>query len=281
MQGDVADEQSAAALARDLQPPEHRAKSDFSAPVSEDDLRRMDVRHGRVAQRLQANVDRRLRDRQLVVVLARCGFQGQEYDHFVEELVRYGVSVLRGWMHSGYIFRLVADRGFGLTPHELDLEELASDSDLREDLATMTVARALPPFRQRALVEGRWAYEGGASITTYFMGACLYAFPNEFRRHRATKERQRRVLQGQLAVYEGPVHPFSTADEVASRQQVLEELRAIKDRRTQAAVALTVDGYTQEEIRELLDEKSARVIEGLLYRWRRKAQRRQGGEQCG
>ncbi|WP_435218293.1 hypothetical protein [Streptomyces sp. bgisy034] len=280
MQGDVAGEQSAAASARDLQPPEPCGKSDFTAPVSEVELRRRDAQFAEEARELQANVDRRLRDRQLVVVLAQHGFQGREYDHFVEELARYGVSVLRAWMHSGCIFGLVADRGLGLTPHERELEELASDSDLREDLASMTVARALPSFRQRALVDGRWTFEGGASITTYFMGACLYVFPNEFRRYRAGKERQHRLLLRQQAIYEDPVDPFSTAEEVASRQYVLAELRAISDRRTQMAVALTVDGYTQEEIKELLDAPSTRAIEGLLYRWRLKAQRL-GGEHIG
>ncbi|WP_406120486.1 hypothetical protein OIE52_50580 [Streptomyces canus] len=280
MQGDVAGERSASAPARDLQPPAPVGKSDFTVPVSEDDLRRVDAQYEQEARQLQANVDRRLRDRQLVQALAQHGFRGLEYDHFVEELVRYGVSVLRAWMHSGCIFGFVADRGFGLSPHELELEELASDSDLREDLAMMTVARALPPFRQRALVEGRWTYEGGASITTYFMGACLYVFPNEFRRHRASSERQRRLLLRQQAIYEDPVDPFSTADEVVSRQYVLAKLRAIKDERTQAAVALTLDGYTQEEIKELLDATSTRAIEGSLYRWRIKEQRR-GGEQVG
>jgi DNA-directed RNA polymerase specialized sigma24 family protein len=281
MQGDVADGQSAAASARDLQPPEQREKRDFSAPVSQGDLLRMDARFGRASRRLQRSVDRRLRDRQLVLVLARQGFQGRQYEHFVEELVRYGVSVLRGWMHSGYIFQLAAERGYGLRPHELDLEALASDSDLREELATMTVARALPSFRQRALVDGGWSYEGGASITTYFMGACLTYFPNEFRRYRSSQERQRLALQRQKAVYENPVHPLSAADEVGAKLQVLEELECIGESRTQAAVALLLDGYTQQEICQILGEPSVRAVEGLLYRWRQKAQSRRGGDRCG
>ena len=88
-------------------------------------------------------------------MLARDNFHGPRYDLFVDELVRYAISVLRGWMRSGFIFQLVADRGFGLHPHELDLKELACDSDLRDQLATMTVARALPRFRQHALVDRR------------------------------------------------------------------------------------------------------------------------------
>ncbi len=35
----------------------------------------------------------------------------------------------------------------------------------------MTVALALPRFRELALVRGGWRYEGGASLATYFMGA--------------------------------------------------------------------------------------------------------------
>ncbi|MER7638136.1 hypothetical protein [Streptomyces sp. NPDC126522] len=282
MQGDVAGGQSAAANARDLQPSGPlESEGDLDAPVSEDDLRRMSARHGRQTRRLQQSVDRRLKDRQILLLLAQDGFQGSRYDLFVEELVRYGISVLRGWMHSGFIFQLVAQRGFGLQPHELDLEELATQSEVREELATMTVARALPRFRQTALVEGGWTFEGGASITTYFMGACIYRFPNEFRRHRAAAERQRRALQRQQTVYENPAGPRSTADEVLGKMWVREELENITDPRTRTVVALTLDDYTQEEIQQMLDEKSVRVIEGLLYRWRKKEQRNQGGGQHG
>lgn len=35
-------------------------------------------------------------------------------------------------MYTGYILKMAASRGCGLNPHELDLERLTSDSDLRE-----------------------------------------------------------------------------------------------------------------------------------------------------
>ncbi|MGW7385458.1 hypothetical protein [Streptomyces sp. NPDC054794] len=248
--------------------------------MSEDDLRQMNGCHSREARRLQESIDRRMGDQRILEVLARDGFEGLRYDQFVDELVRYGISVLRGWMHSGFIFQLVADRGFGLNPHELDLEELASNSDLREELATMTVAHALPRFRQRALIEGGWTYDGGASIATYFMGACAYDFPNEFRRYRAGEERQRRAVQRQQALYEDPVSPLSVAEEVLGNLSVLEHLDQTQHLRMRAIVALTIDGYSQEEIRQILDEASVRAIEGMLYRWRTKQQKknRDGGE---
>ncbi len=51
------------------------------------------------------------------------------------------------------------------------------------------------------------------------------------------------------------------------------------DARTRPIVALTIDGYTQEEIVELLDETSVRAVEGALYRWRAREKRHlQGGD---
>ncbi|MGW9436099.1 hypothetical protein [Streptomyces sp. NPDC055607] len=230
----------------------------------------MDPRQRKEIQRLQENLERRMADQQLVRLLAQDGFTGPRYDAFENDLARYAISVLRAWMYSGYIFKMAASRGFGLNPHELDLERLAADSDLREELASMTVAMALPRFRQRAFVDGGWTFDGGAGITTYFMGACLYDFPNEFRRHRNSEAAQRQAL----------LHPHfddealpGVESEVVGREVLRDALKSIDPNkvRERAVVALTLDGFTQEEIRDILGENSIRAIEGVLHRWRKKA----------
>ena len=238
-------------------------------------------RPDRKARRLQESIDRRLADQRIVQLLAKNGFAGSQYDRFVDELVRYGISVLRAWMHSGFIFELVARRGFGLNPHELELEELNLNSDLREELATMTVARALPRFRKQAFIEGGWRFDGGASITTYFMGACAFDFPNEFRRWRTDEVKQSRVLRRQKEIWEDPVRSLSVADEVLGKLCVLLDLKSIDDPRTRTAVAMTLDGHSQEEIREVLNAESVRAVEGLLYRWRTKAKQNEEGDRRG
>lgn len=280
--GSAAGEEDAAARARDLQPSDDSTRRDLGAPVPTS-FDGMNAKQQRAAQRLQESIDRRMADKRLLQILSEDGFTGPRYDRFVQELVRYGISVLRAWMHSGYIFKLVSERGYGLKPHELDLEELAANSELREELATMTVALALPRFRQRAFVDGGWSAEGGASITTYFMGACAYDFPNEFRKYRAAEERQRRSLRQQQEQYQPPVSSLSVADEVIGNLRVLDDLNGIDDVRTRAAVALTLDGYTQAEIQEALDAMSERAVEALIYRWRTKAKRKlaKEGEQHG
>ncbi|MFI2206737.1 hypothetical protein ACH47Z_39665 [Streptomyces sp. NPDC020192] len=62
------------------------------------------------------------------------------------------------------------------------------------------------------------------------------------------------------------------ADEVVGNHRVLADLEGIDDARAQAVVALTIDDYTQAEIRQLLAPKSVRAIEGVLYGWRKEAQ---------
>ncbi|MEU4584463.1 hypothetical protein AB0F92_20570 [Kitasatospora aureofaciens] len=281
MQGDDAGGQSAAARARDLQPASRPNKTDLGGPVPIETLGELFAgksRESKEAQKLQESIDRRMADQRIVQLLTRDGFQGPRYDQFIDELVRYGIAVLRAWMYTGRIFQLVAQRGFGLNPHELELEELHDNSDLRDELATMTIARALPRFRQQAFVEGGWRFDGGASITTYFMGACAYDFPNEFRRWKTSEERQSRALRRQQEVYREPVSSVSVADEVIGNLRVLTGIEKIDNPTTRAAVALTIDGFSQEEIRELLDAKTVRAIEGLLYRWRTKVKQEERDE---
>lgn len=98
--------------------------------------------------------ERRAADELLLKHLARSGFEGPDYERFQNELVRYALSVLCAWLRSGQVFHLVRHVGCGVQPTEAEREELRRDSDLREELANLTVARALPRFRQTALIEG-------------------------------------------------------------------------------------------------------------------------------
>lgn len=227
---------------------------------------------------LDGQSDHRRADRDLVEVLAGCGFAGPLFERFAEELARYGISVLCGWMYSGHVFRLAAGRGFALRPTDYELEELHRDRDLRQDLADMVVAVALRRFREDALVGGGWRADGGASLTTYFLGTCLSAFPNEFRRYRAQRRRWQveDALDPAIAGSES-LAEADPAELIAEVLGVRDELRQA-DPRTRAIVALRMDGYHQEEIAEILGEKSARAIEGVLYRWRvRESRRRREG----
>jgi len=232
-------------------------------------------------RRRQESLERRVADQELLDRLAACDFTGRSYRRFEEELAAYAMSVLRGWMYSGYIFELAAARGFPMHPTETEIEELFRDSGAREELANMTVAKALLRFKDHALVGGGWRFEGGASLPTYFMGACLYGFPNEFRARRVQQRKWTRAHQIEATNLEPVANPVSDPAVIATgKLRVCGDLERL-DKRTQAIVALTLDGYSQEEIAELLDEPSPRAVEGVLYRWRTKQKPRihEGGDQ--
>ena len=227
----------------------------------------------------QKNLERRLADQKLVERLAADNFTGPSYREFEVELIRYGISALCGLMSSGYVFAIAASRGFKLRPTEREVEALVRDRGIREELANATVARALPSFRQRALVDGGWSVEGGASLATYFLGSCLYEFPNEFRKYRAYEAAY------DHAIHAAATHPESTCDPmnaVLGNIRVERELANLDDQ-TRAVVRAVMNGYKHAEIAEMLGFGSARAVEGILYRLRTKMKPRpdKGGETDG
>lgn len=223
------------------------------------------------------DLERGADDEELYDELESVGFDGPKYRAFQDQLARYGVAVLCAWMYTGYIFKLASGHGFALRPTDQELGDLRGDPEIRDELATMTVAAALPRFRKNALAGGGWRPDGGASLTTYFMGACMFVFPNEFRRWRVQQERWRRQERSTPAVSGDPAGLVNDpAAIVAGNLQVREALARAESREAEI-VALTIDGYSQEEMAEVLGETSIRAVEGVLYRWRAKEQRRRTG----
>jgi len=220
------------------------------------------------AQRRQKNLERRLADQQLLQVLADCDFTGPRYRWFEEELAAYAVAVLRGWMYSGHVFTLAKAHGYSMNPTEGELEELFRDDDAREELANMTVAMTLSRFKEQALVKGGWRFEGGASLPTYFMGACLYTFPNQFRARRVQRRRWRSAHYREACLLGPAVNPTSNPAMIVTGDMRVDDAMQRADETTRAILLLTFDGYTQDEIAEALDLASARAVEGHLYRWR-------------
>lgn len=124
---------------------------------------------------------RLLADEQRVRQLRAAGFQGAEYEIFRADLAAYGYPVIRSWIRRRLIFDMCKALGRGLEAPDDVREYLAMHEAERQELALETVARALRLFERLALREGIWAATRGASLTTYFTGACLRVFPNVFR----------------------------------------------------------------------------------------------------
>lgn len=246
-------------------------------PVSEQAIRSGVVNHQyrQEMERAEQVVARSAADAALIASLRQQGFTGRAFDRFNDELASYGIGVMRGWLHSGYAFTATATRGKDLHPSDREREDLTFDAETRHELADMTVARALPRFREQALVEGGWRPDKGASITTYFIGACTLVLPNEFRRWRTQRLRWGQGVQTaeDLARRERTDSVITDAGTLAiGRQRVLDDLSRLSPR-TQAVVALRLDDYSEAEIAEMLGT-TERAVEGILHRWRKQEQKR-------
>lgn len=258
------------------------AAQQLGAPVTTEEIRAgiEKAKYADEARDAAEVLQRRLQDQRLLQDLAENRFEGPRYRAFEEVLVRYAVSVMRGWLHSGHVFRLAKLRGYDLHPSEPELTSLATVSDARDELAMMTVAVALPGFRVNALIKGGWKANLGASLTTYFMGACVFVFPNEFRKIRVQRSRWNKSDQALARDRDEHVANYERAEwrstEPASAVTGFAELEshlASVSPREAALVLGSLAGYTQAEMVEMFGEPSARAIEGALYRWRQNCQR--------
>jgi DNA-directed RNA polymerase specialized sigma24 family protein len=233
-------------------------------------------RLGRMARDAAASLERRGADLELRNRLAADNFEGPLWDAFSDELAAYGIAVLRAWCASGYVFTMCARRRVPLSPTDADFE---IDRDTRDELIFETVSKGIMAFKRHALIGQRWQFHGGATLKTYFIGACVYAFAGVFRRWRTAEKQWRSGLRCQLTMtIDSDVVGADPAIDVAIRDLILDELRGITKERSRAAVALTVDGYTQEEIAETLGMTGPRAVEGVLRRVREGRIKRERGE---
>jgi hypothetical protein len=224
-------------------------------------------------RRAAESLARRNRDHEHVNVLALAEFSGPEYEVFAGELAAYSYPVILAWLRRGTIWKHCADRGRPLHPTDTEREVLEAQFEERLELALETVAEALQFFRERVLVPRRWSFDGGATLTTYFIGACLLTFPNVFRRWRVAQRKWNKALAGEkLAIPEGrtlaDLPGSDPASVVASRSAVLSELRSMPDG-TRDAAALIMDDMSFADAASVLDVTD-RAIEGRLYRYRQR-----------
>ena len=202
------------------------------------------------ARRAAENLARRGEDQEKLNDLALRGFTGPEYEIFVGELAAYAYPVLLAWLRRAVIFKYCADRGRPVKPTDADRDVLASSFNERLQLSLETVAEALTFFRRYVLYGRRWSYDGGASVTTYFIGSCLFAFPNVFRRWQGEQRRWRQATAVEmLNCPEGRGRTLADqpgtdpADRVVGRASVVDALNAMPPA-TRAAAALVIDGQS-------------------------------------
>jgi hypothetical protein len=217
-------------------------------------------------------LDRLAADFDLVTTLGLTGFEGDDWDYFEQELAKYGIAVMGGWLRTGLIFSRYAARGFGGLP------EMTRDfePDEVEELTYETVSKALFHFQRDVLMKHAWDYRKGATLRTFFVGQCLSRFANIYRRWWRNEARNNHLLVD----HDDLVRLDPRRDGVDQRavDGVLAEglLAGMKDPRVPAAMRLTAAGRSQAEIAGILCV-TEKAVERMLYNERVRLKKRMAG----
>jgi hypothetical protein len=207
----------------------------------------------------------RLADAQLRAELAAAGFTGPQQEMFEREAAQYGIGVFMSWLRSGEVYRLAAAKHRVVTPphRELTFEE-------RRGLTNLIVAYGVVYFRREALRAGRWRPEGGASLRTFFVGACLLQFKAAYDAWRAdtpAEELPIEVLEDG-AEWRDEYHEDAAAAALR-HEQCWGTVRRIDDPTNQGILVCVAAGLTHAETAQKIgDGLTAEAVGARLRRLR-------------
>ena len=207
-------------------------------------------------------------DQELAEMLRKDNFEGPLWDRFAQELARYGIAVMRGWILNGKIYAELREKHIrhgasGKADGPLTAEDAT-------DIAVEAVGLAIRRFRDKMLANGRWSADGGASLATAFVYQCLFQFPTAHRRWRKDRTPPRGPTRG----YDrrGGQHAPDPALAIIGRERQIELIGGLPTDLLKAAVQLMSEGYSVRECAEHLGA-TQRQIESALARYRQKIHR--------
>jgi hypothetical protein len=232
-------------------------------------------------QAIALNVARREEDRELVAKLAKGNFEGPAQELFEAELAAYGYPVMMAWTRTGEIVRKTAGIG---RPLIVPCGGLGWSREDRSELSMETVARAVNFFREKVLRAGTWDHTRGATIKTYFVGACLFQFPNVYQVWQAERRRWNSRPAVSIDDPDGPGLPYQvpgdddTEHRALARYQLGQVMAELADKYPDLheVVMMQLDGYTDAQAAQRLG-MTPRAVEGLWRRFRRGYRRRGDG----
>ena len=219
---------------------------------------------------------RRDGDAALYEMLRDVEFADQAFELLAVNLTGYGWGVLCAWLRSGMIFSKCAEQGRPVIPTDGERAVLYNEPDELHGLVNETLAEALVFLRVGAVTgDGKWDPTGDSLLTTYFVGACVLRFPTVYRRWSRLQQRTPPPVAVEVDVERPAVG--SVEDTVVAQITAEEGLRRMppKERRI---VALRMGGQSYAEIAVIVGAPSARAVEAVVTRYRRRLRDRGEGD---
>jgi DNA-directed RNA polymerase specialized sigma24 family protein len=203
------------------------------------------------------------------------GFQGPNWDRFADELVKYGHAVVGSWLQTHKMWKECKKKGRYPGPPPLSWNE-----EDRDELANETIAWALIVFHDEGMQRERWKPEHGASLQTYFIGACVLVFPNVYRKWLRERPPKLEIVDDKTANSLAST-TLQDPEYVATSNIWLEEyLNSITDEQTKQVVFLRYMGYPIGKIAEILQTDKKSIEECLRRERKRHLKLRRGRGEC-
>lgn len=208
-------------------------------------------------------------DARIVDILRADNFQGPRYQKATARWMDYGWRTLNKWTASGEVFERARQAGRPVPAH-MTMPDWSADD--RVEVATDTVIAGLDLFHEHGLVRGTWSPSGGASLTTYFVGASIRSFRKVYTRwFRATQIGQSELDRPSADDDTARDIPDQRATDpfyaVATHDEVKRILPYITDSKVRRGLALRAQGYTQQQAAEEVG-LTEKALEGRIGRLR-------------
>jgi len=219
---------------------------------------------------LADNVDRLVGDADLVTDMAFANYEGPLWEHFSNEIAKYGYAVVASWVARKLIFERCKSKGLGGLP--------AIDRDFTADevqgLTDETVVKALFHFRRDVLIKRRWDPRKGATLRTFFIGQCLIRFPNIYRSWLRAENREQ--YESTDDVVELDFHAGGL--DIVERKVIAgivasAALASVKDPRVRKAMHMIAEGYPQADVARALGI-TEKAVERMLANERARLKKR-------
>jgi DNA-directed RNA polymerase specialized sigma24 family protein len=201
--------------------------------------------------------------------VAAAGFSGPTYDVLIDGLVRYGLLTLRGLVRSGRIFQVVTE----VVGRRVYAPTRGWSVEVGDDIAVSALVKSLNQFHKKAREGQGWSPQYNVAITTFFFRMCAFEFRNEFVRW-LPKRDSPEVSCDPTGLPEfampDPINVLMLADQIARCLPCLTPEQ-------RQAILMLADGCSIQEIAAHM-AKTARAVEGLIYRARVRLNALSGGE---
>ncbi|WP_146060424.1 RNA polymerase sigma factor [Amycolatopsis sp. CA-128772] len=207
-------------------------------------------------------------DHELRDALLKQGFDSILWSRLVGELAEYGVAVITAWIRSGEIYSLSGKLCWHVHPLVPP-----PDDDERGSLAHDTVIDGIALFQRDGLLKGKWDPRSGASLTTYFVNACLLSFPNQCRKTATARKYTPYPVDN--THFEEPAVP-ATDGAVLSWMDAWTAFGDLPNDEIKKAVLYRALGYNYVEIAELLTAAGDPITPGAVRARINRQQRRSG-----